>query len=362
MNEREKLLSVFRGESVSPAAWFGDLSWWYAANGRKNGYEGDEGYLRMHMDTRTGIYLYAPVVYKESYSEDIRFSSEKRGNLTISRISTSLGDIESVSRYLPESFTSAYLTCYIKKTSDLEIMKHIWKNRFFSPSYEEFERIDRLWNGFGLPVALTPGCTTPLQTLITRWAGVEKTIDLLMEAPEEVEETMKVMEDSDDELFRIIGESPAVFVEFPDNLSGDITGRRFIEKYEVPYWEKRIGQLHEKRKYVGIHNDGSVRCTIPILAEAGFDFIEAVTPSPVGDVPLEEIMSMSGDKSIIWGGLPGSLFSPAYSEEFFSGYIRDIMKVCAGRKNFVLGVADQVPPDAEISRISLVRKIIEDAL
>jgi hypothetical protein len=130
------------------------------------------------------------------------------------------------------------------------------------------------------------------------------------------------------------------------------------KKYNSEYYTKRINQLHEAGKYVSIHIDGTLRGCFELLEEAGFDAAEAVTPAPVGDILLEDLRKHSGSKMIIWGGLPGALFSPHYSEDEFDRHLNAVLATFKEDPLFVLGVADQVPPDGLISRIRKVRERI----
>jgi hypothetical protein len=241
-------------------------------------------------------------------------------------------------------------------------MRYVFSHRKVTPCFDNFKRIEALWNGWGLPDLLAPICVSPLQTLLTRWAGVETTIFLLVDAKEEVELTIAELEESDNEIFKIIVDSPAQLVEFPDNLSGEVTGKNLIEKYNFPYWKKRIKQLHKAGKFVALHNDGTLKASLPLLSETGLDAVEAVTPAPVGDLALEEIKEIANNKIIIWGCLPGVLFSPIYSEEYFKNYTKKVLEIFTSDSGFILGVADQVPPDAEYSRIALVEKILKNDL
>lgn len=361
MDERGRLLNVFLNKEIDMIPWFADLSWWYNSNKEDlpEKFKGENGYLELYKETKTGIYVYAPNLWKEVYPEEIKFINEKRGNLIISKIVTPYGNLESIQEYLPSSFTVAYRSHYIKNLDDLKIMQYIFQKRKVIPNYEEFERIDKLWNGYGLPVALGPICVSLLQSLITRWAGIECTINLLIENEKFVEETIEIIQSCDDEIFKIIEEGPCEIVEFPENLSGEITGKNLIEKYEVPYWKKRIKQLKKKNKFVGIHNDGSLKASIFSLISAGFDFIEAVGIYPFCDLKLEEIYNITKDKIIVWGLLPGCIFSLLYKEEFFENFVKEVILFVKDKKNFILGVADQVPPDAPLKRIFKVREMIE---
>jgi len=362
MTERERLLAVFRDEKPDMTPWYADLSYWYT--GRKamgsldRKYEGEEGYVGLHRDAGVGIYLFAPQVWKEEAGEGIKVEQERNGNEIFTGISTPAGKIRSVERYLPGSYTTAYVEHYIKEPGDLKVMRYYFKNRRISPSFDDFNRIDRLWGEWGMPVLLSPVCTSPLQTLITRWAGIQTTVFLLADAREEVERTISEIEESDSAIFEIIAGSPARIVEFPENLSGEVTGAKLIEKYEMPYWKKRIKQLRDTGKLLAIHNDGTLKQSLPLLIDTGFDAVESITPAPVGDMTNEEIREMAGDRLIVWGGLPAALFSPVYSEDFFAEYLNKALDIFPPGSKFILSAADEVPPDSEFERICLVRKIL----
>jgi hypothetical protein len=361
--------------------WYADLSWWYAAQEQKGdlpqAFKDEDadsglyhshfqlvptvgkGYLKMHQDLGAGICFYAPMVWKETFTEEIRFVTKAEGNLTISRITTPVGELESVSEYLPDSYTSAYRSHYIKCPDDLKVIRYIWENREITPDYAQFERVDRLWGGTGVAFCLGPLCTAHLQTLISRWAGIETTVSILVEAPAQLKETLDVLQAADDPIFEVIADSPAKAVEFADNVDGELTGKNLLREYVLPYWTRRVRQLQAKGKFVGVHNDGGVKSALPIIIEAGFDFVEAVTPAPVGDLSLEEIKNLTDGKIVVIGGLPGAFFSSLYPREFFENHVHKALSTFPHGKGFVLGVADQVPPDSEPGRIQLVREILE---
>ncbi|HOJ38971.1 MAG TPA: hypothetical protein PK644_00705, partial [bacterium] len=318
------------------------------------------GYLKFHQEAGCGIYLYAPCLYQQSFDESVKVESKQEGLVGVTTITTPVGTVRSLQQRLPGSGTSAYVEHFVKKPEDLKVMRYFFNHRHFQPAYVEFEKIDNLWNGWGIPCATAPCCTSTLQTLLTRWAGVTTTIELLQIARGEVELTIEEVQASDEPIFEILAASPALLFCLPENLSGQITGRFLMEKYELAYWEKRVSQLHRTGKYVILHNDGTLRASLPLLLTTSLDGIEAVTPEPAGDMTLEEIEQMVSGKKVIWGGLPGVFFSPRYSEEFFVAYVKQVLKTFPRGWPFVLGVADQVPPDAEWSRIRLVRDLVEE--
>lgn len=374
MNQRERLLAVFNKEKPDLTPWYADLCWWCGAQKEtgklpKKYEEGKygEGYLRLHQDVGAGLYIppdiYPPLIWKEVFKEGIKCVQKREGNRIFEKIITPMGELSSVQEYQPESFTQGYKEYFVKNMDDLKIMLYYYQNRIISPSCEGFDyfaKMDKLWNGWGIPDLCGPICTSPVQNLLTRWSGVETGIFLLADNEEEIEGIIKEFEKCDDRIFDIICDSPAQLIELPENLSGEVTGRKLLEKYSLPYLRKRINQLHEAGKFTLLHNDGTLKASLPLLTRIGLDAVEAVTPAPVGDLSLEEIAEIAKDKIIIFGGLPGALFSPCYPENFFKDYLRKVLRTFPPGSGFVLASADQVPPDAEFSRIALVKKILEN--
>lgn len=363
MNLRERLLSVIKGRTPDKIPWFADLVYLYDSLKLRNRldrrFEGDEGYLEFHKELGAGIYLYAPSLWKHGYGGGVEYSEVIKGNEKVSTFITPRGKITSEHEYLPISYSWACTRHYVETIEDLRVMLYVFENSEYCENYSDFNRINDLWGEHGLPAALAPISVSPIQKLLARWAGVENTMGLYMDHEDELGEVIERIKVSEDKIFEILEKSPADLIEFPENLSSEITGRNFFERYSMDYYRGRIQQLHGAGKLVSIHIDGTLKACLPLLQTAGFDIAEAVTPAPVGDIPIGELRSWAGEDIIIWGGLPGALFSPVYSEEIFDRVLEELLETFPRGSKFVLGVADQVPPDGLIHRVKKVRDAIE---
>ena len=93
----------------------------------------------------------------------------------------------------------------------------------------------------------------------------------------------------------------------------------------------------------------------------GLDFIEAMTPSPSGDLAVEDWAGYVGKTdTIFWGGIPGIMFTPLVSDEEFDEHLIHALKVMRRSPRYVLGVADQVPPSGLESRVRRVADLVEE--
>jgi hypothetical protein len=363
MEDRARLMAVLRGRTEGRLAWFADLSYLYASMGARRVLEerfhGDEGYLRFHQELGAGICFYAPFVWEQRYGNRVSETVEEVGENRITIIRTPRGSVRQVDRHLRQSYTLATVEHFVKGVDDLRVLLEACENRIFSPNYDEYQRVSERWAPTGYAVGIAPIAGAPLQRLLTRWAGLEATMDLYMDHREELEALMKALEACDDPIHDIMCGSPCDLFEFPENLSAEVTGKRFFETYNRPYYERRAAALHQVGKKTSIHNDGSMRGTIDLLGPSGFDVVESVTPAPVGDIPLEGLRQAAGPGIVLWGGLPGALFSPCFSEEQFESYLHATIDTFRKDGRCVLGVADQVPPDGLLSRVRRVRELVE---
>jgi hypothetical protein len=366
MNERERLLTLLGGRQPDTIPWFADLSYIYFSLNERDmlakKYLGEEGYLNFYADLGAGISFYAPFLWRTEYKKEISYSESIAGDVKTCMYDTPLGRITSKEQYSRISFCWAYTKHFVETIEDLRIMLYIHENARYFENYAAFEKVDRLWNEHGIACGMTPISSAPIQKLISRWAGLKNAMDIYMDHTDEFEEILERLGNSEDEIFRIICASPAQFVEFPENLSSEVTGRNFFLKYNSPYYKKRNTSLHAMGKFTAIHIDGTLRSCLPLLADCGFDAAEAVTPMPVGDVEPEDLRKTAGDRIVIWGGLPGPVFTPIFDEDAFESYLAKIIKIAKEDGHFVIGVADQVPPDGILARVKKVREFIDGGI
>jgi hypothetical protein len=106
--------------------------------------------------------------------------------------------------------------------------------------------------------------------------------------------------------------------------------------------------------------DGTLAGLLRQESQIGLTFIEAMTPKPVGDLPVSEWPRYrDGSRTIYWGGIPGSYFTPAVSDREFDRHVKEVLTVMREDRRMVLGVADQVPPDGLESRVARVQELVE---
>jgi len=196
---------------------------------------------------------------------------------------------------------------------------------------------------------------SPYQALAQQWMTLPNLICALADDPKQVEATMAAIDDSYDALYEELTACPSLHIlNFGENIHDQLISPAYWERYFVPFYEKRCAQLHKAGVYSHGHIDGFFHSLLPYLADIPWDGIEALTPTPQGDVTLDELAESIGDK-VLLDGIPAVLFMPQYSMDELMGAVERIVDLFAPR--LILGISDELPQGTDESVLDRVRAI-----
>ena len=131
---------------------------------------------------------------------------------------------------------------------------------------------------------------------------------------------------------------------------------RYFERYFLPFYEKRVGQLHQAGIYSHVHIDGYFASLLPYLRDMPFDGYEALTPEPQGDVTLEQMAEHIGDK-VLLDGIPAVLFMSTYPEDELMASVERIVELFAPR--LILGISDELPEGCGVEGLERMRRVAD---
>jgi hypothetical protein len=359
MNPRERVLAVLCGNRPDYVPWFGDLDYWISGQIYSHQLPekfADEGIFQLHRDLRVGFYLQGYFPFRNVY-EGVEIRTHQSGNTRKTEIICPSGTLHSVEEFLQDSCCWATKEHPIKSWRDLRVLRDWYSRTYYEPDYQKAaDRYEKIGEE-GIVLAYLP--RSPFMEVAAVLAGIETIVNCVVEAPEEWEQTMKILEQKTDEAALIALHSPAECLMIPENLSSEMVGKNFYKKYIQEYEKRWIGRIHAEGKFSFIHMDGTLRGLIREVAHTGFRVIEAFTPAPVGDMRLDEIRSYIEKDTILWGGLPGIYFTDLISDDEFDRYVIETLQIMRSQPGFVLGVADQVPPGSRWERIKRVSELVD---
>lgn len=360
MNYREQVLTILNGEKPDKVPWFGDLDYWaiaLIANGKKpENFQRTREYLDWHRDLGVGFYLqgYFPFKAKNHFEEKVW----NEGYLKFREIYTPKGTLRECWEYLPNSYTEGPKEHLIKTHKDLAALRYVYENIEWEPDYDfAFERIEQIGD-LGISLCYLPH--SPFMQLLVAEAGIETVTFCELDAPDEFAETLQSMKNSFDHAAQIAVDSPAEALMIPENLSSELVGPYNFEKYIRHNQEEWIGKIKNAGKFSFLHMDGTLKGLLAQEASVGFSVIEAMTPFPVGDLTIEEWENIANNsETIFWGGIPGSYFTANVTDDEFDRHVKEVLSIMRKKPRYVLGVADQVPPDGLEYRVRRVRELVD---
>ena len=140
-----------------------------------------------------------------------------------------------------------------------------------------------------------------------------------------------------------------------------MVGPELFQLYMHDYQTEWTSKIKAKGKYSFIHIDGTLGGLIQQESRVGFTVLEALTPHPVGDLKWEDLARICrNSESILWGGIPGVYFTASVSDEEFDRHVKQLLSIMVKEPRYVLGVADQVPPDGMESRVKRVAELVDE--
>lgn len=349
----DDFMKMLRGEPVNRVVWTADICYWLAgrqqAGAADPAWQTEEGVLRFQRDL--GIMPY----YEYSgfwagtphYESSLEIVSETRGARTVHLIRTPVGELREELLGLPESCCTGCVRHYVASEKDLDVLQYVLERRRWVPAdlAAHRRRMNR-WRAYdGFPALGLP--RSPLAALCCEWAGVENLTYLLADCRGKVVRLLELMEEQEAPVLEAVCAAAPPLVHFPDNLdSENLTG--LYDEFMAGGHRRRLERLHRAGIRCAVHLDGAVRGLLPKLVAAGFDAIEALTPKPAGDLEVREIRALAdNERVILWGGVPGAMFAAPYTWADMERQVRAVLAAWRDRP-FVLGVADQVPPDGNI--------------
>jgi hypothetical protein len=362
MTPRQRIMKILNGEKPDRVPWFGDLDYWATAlicRGEKpKDFKFSNDYIKWHRDLGVGYYLQGFMLFK-IIIEKCEIHEYNNGHFRIRQIQTPKGTLQEKWQWIPDSFAQGPVEHLVKSADDLPAYQFMYDNIRYEPdnSYADL-RLKQVGEA-GFLMGYLP--KSPLMQMIALDAGIETFMKIFMDAPTDLEETIKAIRRSHDIAAQIMVDSPADVLMIPENLSAEVVGPTLFNLYMKEYQQNWASQIKKTGKYSCIHMDGTLKGLLKEECGTGLTFIEAMTPGPVGDLDIEEWADFcDNDKTILWGGIPGVYFTPLVSDEEFETHVKRVLKVMTTSPRYVLGIADQAPPDTLEYRVRQVRTLVEE--
>jgi hypothetical protein len=139
------------------------------------------------------------------------------------------------------------------------------------------------------------------------------------------------------------------------NYDQNLTWPPFFAAEVAPWLQRAAGRAHAAGKFLLTHTDGENQKLLPLYPACGFDVAESVCPQPMTRCSLREVRQGMGPRTTVWGGIPSvALLRGQMDDRAFENYLDDLFAGLGTGERLILGVSDNVPPDADLTRLDRI--------
>jgi hypothetical protein len=255
-------------------------------------------------------------------------------------------------------FVKAYA---INSVEDFEAVAQVFDHLEVIPTPGAYVTFQQRVGDHGLAVAHGPRAASPMHLILHDLVAAEQFFYLYADSREALHRLAERIEPFFEAVVDALATCDAEVVFWGGNYDQDITWPAFFET-EISSWLKKASDhLHAAGKLVLTHADGENRALLPLYPACGFDVAESVCPQPMTRCTLSEIREGMGDKVTVWGGIPSvTLLQDSMTDQAFDAYLDDLFGSLGGGDHLILGVSDNVPPDANLARLAQIKQRVAD--
>jgi hypothetical protein len=364
MSNRQRILAILDGKSPDRLPWVPRLKLWYDARVAEGtmptryrglSLRGLERAMGTGTPARDGRIVKArhegvEIRWRERDSEILTEFITPVG--TVSKLGIKSGGIDSLADedVLPKTYP-------ITRIEDYAVVEYIYEHTYYEPTYQEYEAYERAVGEDGYPMVFAGDC--PFHHFLLYLAGYSQGYFELADHTAQVEHLFRVMEQVDMErLWPLVLNSPARLILHGMHFDTQMTPPPLFERYIKPYYERIAPALHDRNKRLAYHADDDSKAILGLVKQSGFDFADCLCTAPMVTVTLEEARAAWGSDMIIYGGVPSVLLQAEFSDQEFEDYMSRVFRAVAPGDAFILGVSDNVMPDAMIARVERISELV----
>jgi len=245
----------------------------------------------------------------------------------------------------------------IKEPEDFNTIRWIYAHLEVVPRFDRVRQAQAELSDFGFVVPEIG--RIPFQEVMIDLLGEVDTYYTLNDEPERIQTLLATIDERRVEMARLFAGFDIPYVEFGDNVTGQMTTPKLFAKYAIPAYQRYAEMYHAQGKKLGSHTDGDLKPLLGLLRETGLDVIESVSPAPLTQGTFDEMWdALHGRPPVMWGVIPSPLLEERTPEAELHTFVDHVLER-VDAEPVILGVSDMVLGNNRIDRVAWIARRIE---
>lgn len=356
MNRRDQILARFGGTASGPPLYLPDLTTWYEWHrGRGTLPEPWQEWSLPEIARELGLPIWLTVQPWRLETTGLEVSLEEGQDERILRADTPHGPLQARWQQGPDG--DWWQVEYpVKDAGDLPAALALAEARSYARDGAGLARARELVGEDGVLALELP--RRALSDLLHEFLGWGEGLMLLEHTL--VQQMLIILEGKLQLLVQEICQLDGQIVLSPDNLDGQFVSPRLFGRHLADSYRLTTRMLHRHDKVLVVHAGGPIARLLEPLAAAGVDGVQGVAGPPQGNTTLVEARQLAGPEMTLWGGIAQDYLLDVHGEEALKAAVRQAAEEAAGDGRAILGIADRVPPEAELERVTAIAGMLGD--
>ena len=390
---QERMMAAFRGEEADRLVFAPRLELWYLANatsgtlppqhaGRSMNEiaraEGWPVYFRFadnqlspedqpkYLHRGLGLFGSRDTLYDFVLPADVEVKSHREGGFLKLEYHTPVGMVSTVCQYDVEAqkrgiTIPALVKHLIRSVDDYEPAGYLFEHIRAVPNYSRYVRWahDEIGDD-GVAVGHGMSATCPIHEIQRDLIDPTQFFLHYSDHQAKMRGLAERMEPLVNAMLDIACHSPAPVVQWGSNYDDMLTYPPYFEREIQPWIRKVAGQLAAAGKLLLCHTDGENEGLMDLIRDSGMHIAESICPAPMTRVSLAEYYRRWSPHLTLFGGIPSIIALRETSDSAFEAYMGELFRAVAPGRRIVLGMSDNVPPDAIFSRLQRIHDRVQN--
>ncbi|MGD1995948.1 MAG: uroporphyrinogen decarboxylase family protein [Anaerolineae bacterium] len=356
MTGRERILATLRGEETDRLCWAPLVDAYFTSSLPEQGYEELSVPDAVRLVGADVIERHCPTV-RQVEDPSIARRTERRVDGEREIIETSVGNL-TIERHSSRKGHTSYISKHpVVTVEDVRALQYVKEHTRYVEDFAALRERDRRIGDDG--IATSSGPTSPIQEFLQTLCGVQQTIYLLKDHPDEVETCFEVMHEKNREAYRLICEGPAEVVIDYEDTSSTVISPTFFRKYCAPFIDDYADICHEAGKIFVTHMCGKISAFSEQIGAGRQDGVDSVCPPPTGDTWSHEARQAWGPEKVIIGGLDPPTLERVSAEETRE-YVASVLDQMPTFRRFILSTGDATAYRTPVENLRATTKIVNN--
>ncbi|MDD2710634.1 MAG: uroporphyrinogen decarboxylase family protein [Verrucomicrobiae bacterium] len=360
MNKRERYLKALRNQAVDEWVWAPNFDYWLAVNSaEKTLPEKYAGMSRNDIVRAVGGSIWNRAIgCRGVLDASVKDVWREKGGDQIHELTTPVGTIQEVYRETEKKTRSRFLAeHFVKNVEDLRVMQYVVEATRYEADYGPTQKALQETGDDG--VVLNSYFCVPFLQVAKTDVGYINAFYMWTDHRKEVDSLVAAYHRSFLQGYEVLANGPADVIATGDNMDGTMISPAIFKEYAVPFYQEARRIISARGKIFEGHWCGQTQTLLPLVPECGLDVVEAIVTKPMADVTLERALELLDGKVVLQGGLPSVLVcKEGGTRDDFERYLEETILPLRGRRGFILGMSDNVPPNADFWRVERVAKAL----